>query len=144
MDKQEYILTDKNISDLKEIGKWTKWLSIGGFVFAGLFSIVSLFFFISLLFKAFSYYGDGNFFLIINSLMPFAVALVFLIPSYFLFKYSRAINDGLALKREAKLKDIFVYEKSFFKTLVIFLILFIVINAPIYILTGYEILRRLL
>jgi hypothetical protein len=103
---------------LSETAKWTRFLSILGFIFCGLILLIAIFFgsFIS---SAFSKYGNaatsgvGSLFVIIYVV----VALIYFFPCLYLFNFSGKMQIALRNNDQAQLNLAFKNLKSCFKFL---------------------------
>lgn len=113
---------------LKEVGKWSKFLSIVGFVGIGFMVLIGLF-----AGTIFSAIGQGN------ADMPFppfllggiyiVIAAIYFFPVYYLFNFSTKIQQALASRDNSILNDAFKYLKSHYK----FLGIFVIITIGLYI-----------
>ncbi len=108
---------------LKEAAKWTKFLSIVGFIAIGLLVVVALFF--GAIFSSLSGFGDaglgGGFITVIYLL----VAVLYFFPVYYMYKFSVNMKSALRENDEDTLTKAFEYLKSHYKFIGILTIIMI-------------------
>jgi len=109
---------------LNETAKWTKFLSIVGFVFCGIILLVAIFMG-SLIGSAFSRYGatGASGFGGIFSFVYIVIALLYFFPCLYLFNFSNKMKTALRNNDQEQLNTSFKNLKSCFKFLGIFTII---------------------
>lgn len=113
---KQLTLDNHAVAFLKEIAKWSNFLSIIGFIVLGIMVLVALFGG-ALLASTASEFGGGTevvggaFFTILYLLL----ALLYFFPVYYMFKFSRNMKAALQAKDEATLTKAFEYMKSHYK-----------------------------
>ena len=110
------MISDVAISYLSETGKWTKFLSILGFVFIGLIVVVGLFAGSVMSFMSNGKMdnipkGMGFFFGLMYVLMGF----LYFFPTWYLFNFSNKLKTAIATKSEDDLTAALINQKSFYK-----------------------------
>jgi len=120
-------LTNTSISYLKESAKWGRFLSILGFILSGLMILASLF-----MMTAFSSFPGGADFGPMGALPGVAmgliyilIALLYLLPSLFLFRFSKNTLQAINSSNSSQITTAFKNLKSMFKFMGIAAILFI-------------------
>ena len=124
-------LTKSSLYYLKETRKWTKFLSILGFVFIGLMIIVSISF--GSLMSNFA--GEG-----VEPPFPsFAMFIIYLIigaiyffPVFYLFKFTSHIKSGLERRSSEQFNNAFKYLKSHFEFVGVLVIIGLGIYALVF------------
>jgi Family of unknown function (DUF5362) len=124
-------LTEEAKSFLNETRKWTKFLSIVGFVFAGLLVVLGLFF--GTIINRLT--GGMN----IPSAMPMAavgivyiiIAVIYAIPIFYLYKFSTNMDSALKTNNVEDLTQSFSYLKSHYKFFGIVTILMVALYGVI-------------
>ncbi len=116
-------LSKYTIYQLREIGNWTKFLGIAGFIFIGLLVILAFFM--------------GSFMSQINPATPFpsfvftiiylVMGLIYFFPILFLFKFSIHLRRSLSSKDPAQMDSAFSNLNSHYKYIGILAIIILVI-----------------
>ena len=127
MEQKDLISTDFGLDDviidyLKESGKWCKFLGITGFVFSGLFILVSIFGSNSEVFSAYSMYGLQYIILFVYVLL----AIISFAFSLFLLRFGTNIKAALEGNHQDKLIVAFGNLRLFFRMSGIITVLYIV------------------
>lgn len=126
-------ISNTAINDLSETGKWTKFLSIIGFIFSGL--IVIMGFFAGSIMSLIPNGQIDNMFngigIIIGG-MYILIGLLYFFPSWYLFKFSQKIKKALSTQNnnDLNLNAAFKNQKSFYK----FWGIYMIITIGIYVL----------
>lgn len=118
-------LTEQAYLFLSEIKKWTKFLSIIGFIFIGIFVLFALFlgsFLGGLSDVTGSSMSFPSVFLTIIYLL---IAVLCFFPVWFLFKFSINLGKSLQSGNESELTDAFSYLKLHYKFIGILTIIFL-------------------
>jgi hypothetical protein len=126
----ELTLSETAIDYLTETSKWTKFLSIVGFVFTGLVVLMGVFAGSLMSFLPTGPMGNmsqgmGALFGGIYILM----GLLYFFPSWYLFKFSQKLQLALATSNDEELNTAFSNQKSFYKFYGIFVIIMIGLYA---------------
>ncbi len=137
--KELEILTINNKSRnfLKEISKWTYFLSIIGFIGIALMIILGVFSSVFYSTVLNTIYGNDfpfNLSLTVTVIYLLFAALYFF-PVYYLFSFSKKIKTALSLKNDDKLSDAFEMLKSHYKFIGIFTIITLSLYALLFIVT---------
>ena len=111
-------ISNTAINDLSETGKWTKFLSIIGFIFSGLIVIMGLF-----AGSIMSLIPNGQIDNMFNGMgiiiggMYILIGLLYFFPSWYLFKFSQKIKKALSTQNnnDLNLNAAFKNQKSFYK-----------------------------
>ena len=115
---QELILNNTSKKYLKEIARWSYFLSIVGFITLGL--IILFAFFIKALFSFLPDVGGDNFsttsfpFMML-SMVYFVIALFYFFPIFYLYKSSSKMKTALQNNNHILLEDSFKNLKSHYK-----------------------------
>jgi hypothetical protein len=112
----ELKISDKSAEYLSETEKWTKFLSITGFVFVGL--IVIMAFFAGSIFSQFPFGQENNYGGAMSLLFTVGyllLAALYFFPIWYLFKFSKSIKEAIIRKNSEELEVAFSNHKSFFK-----------------------------
>lgn len=126
-------ISDTAIIYLTETGKWTKLLSIIGFVFIGLIVIIGLF-----AGSMMSLISNGQMDNMPNGMgfllggMYLLIGLLYFFPTWYLMKFSQKLKLAIATKNNDELNTAFSNQKSFYK----FWGILMIIMISIYILIG--------
>lgn len=126
-------ISDTAIGYLNETGKWTKFLSIIGFVFTGLILIVALFSGSILPYMTqgqMTNMPTGMTFLF--SGMYLLMGLVYFFPTWYLLKFSQKLKSALANQNNDELNEALSNQKSFYK----FWGILFIITFGIYLIIG--------
>ena len=128
-DSTDLIINKKIEGFLSEIGKWSKFLSIVGFIGIGFLIIVAIFFlqFVGDLPRGLN--GQEK----IVPLVYIIMAALYFFPVYYLYKFSDKIKIGIAKRDESSLTDGFEYFKSHYKFLGVMTIVILSIYVLIFI-----------
>ena len=118
------------INSLTETAKWTKFLSILGFIFIGLIVVMAFFAGSMMSFLPTQQIdqmpnGLGFLFTVISLLM----ALLYFFPTKYLWNFSQKIKSALANQNEEELDAALSNQKSFYKFFGILIIVFLSIYA---------------
>jgi hypothetical protein len=130
-------ISNTAINDLSETGKWTKFLSIIGFIFSGLIVIMGLF--AGSIMSSIPNGQISNMFngmgIIIGGMYIF-MGLLYFFPSWYLFKFSQKIKKALSTQNnnDLNLNAAFNYQKSFYKFWGILMIISIGINVLLFLI----------
>ena len=126
-------LSPESLGFLNETRKWTHFLSILGFIFVGLIAIFSLF--IGSFLDTFNSSMGGGlpFPSIIITIVYFAFALLYFVPTIYLFRFSARLKGALVTNDPVLLTEAFGNLKSLFKFWGIFSIIIISIYALFFI-----------
>ena len=109
---------------LRSTAKWGRFLAISGFVIIGLIILAGLF--SGIIYTAIMGYKDPMFVLGGGSSITFSfVALIYLIPIIFLYRFSSKMQDGLNTKDEGLVAESFKNLRAMFKFAGIFTIIMI-------------------
>lgn len=122
----DLILDDVAIDYLKESAKWTKIISIIGFVLIGLLVIGGLFassFMSSLPGEQFAYLPKGIGFF--YGAMYIVIGVIYIFPTLYLFNYSKNLKSAIATNNSEELSKAFGNLKSLFKFIGIFALIMI-------------------
>jgi hypothetical protein len=130
-------ISNTAINDLSETGKWTKFLSIIGFIFSGLIVIMGLF--AGSIMSSIPNGQISNMFngmgIIIGGMYIF-MGLLYFFPSWYLFKFSQKIKKALSTQNnnDLNLNAAFNNQKSFYKFWGILMIISIGINVLLFLI----------
>ena len=131
-------ISNTAINDLSETGKWTKFLSIIGFIFSGLIVIMGLF--AGSIMSSIPNGQISNMFngmgIIIGGMYIF-MGLLYFFPSWYLFKFSQKIKKALSTQNnnDLNLNAAFNNQKSFYKFWGILTIISIGIYVILFLIT---------
>lgn len=107
-------ITDTTKTFLREIAKWTNFLSIMGFIMTGLFGLVGV--------GMTAFMAGSNEFMapagipgFLFGLIYFFMAILYFFPIYYLFKFSRNLKRALASIDNMALTNAFKFLKSHYK-----------------------------
>ncbi|PLX04724.1 MAG: hypothetical protein C0595_01920 [Marinilabiliales bacterium] len=133
VESEELIISNQTKTYWIEISNWTMFFSILGFVFVGLMMLFGLFFgsILSLLPDTGNLPNGFGFVGIIYVIL----AVVYLIPVYFLYQFSSKMKDSLRNNNTLLLTESFKNLKSHFKFVGIMSIIGIVLYAVIFVIT---------
>ena len=139
--QQPLVITEDIRSYLYDTAKWTKFLSIVGFVITALVAMMG--------------FGAGAFVAVLAKMSPgnplaamgsgfltvyfLVIALLYFYPSLLLFKHSNAANKAILYGDQDSLADAMVNLRSFFKfwgILMIVLISFYILTIILFIVAG--------
>tara|TARA_B110000977_G_C10930241_1_gene436764 strand:- start:248 stop:721 length:474 start_codon:yes stop_codon:yes gene_type:complete len=131
-------ISNTAINDLSETGKWTKFLSIIGFIFSGLIVIMGLF-----SGSIMSSIPNGQISNMFNGMgiiaggMYILMGLLYFFPSWYLFKFSQKIKKALSTQNnnDLNLNAAFNNQKSFYKFWGILTIISIGIYVLLFLIT---------
>ena len=131
-------ISNTAINDLSESGKWTKFLSIIGFIFSGLIVIMGLF-----SGSIMSSIPNGQISNMFNGMgiiaggMYILMGLLYFFPSWYLFKFSQKIKKALSTQNnnDLNLNAAFNNQKSFYKFWGILTIISIGIYVLLFLIT---------
>lgn len=131
--KEELIISNQTKKYWLEISNWAMFFSILGFVFVGLMLLFGLLFgsIISLLPNADTLPDGFGFFGIIYVIL----AVIYLIPIYFLYQFSAKMKDALRNNDTMFLTESFKNLKSHFKFVGIMTLIGLVLYAVIFVIT---------
>lgn len=123
-------ISKEAINSLTETAKWTKFLSILGFIFIGLIVVMAFFAGSMMSFLPTQQIdqmpnGLGFLFTVIYLLM----ALLYFFPTKYLWNFSQMIKSALANQNEEELDAALSNQKSFYKFFGILIIVFLSIYA---------------
>jgi len=141
LSQQPLVITEDIRSYLYDTAKWTKFLSIVGFVITALVAMMG--------------FGAGAFVAVLAKMSPgnplaamgsgfltvyfLVIALLYFYPSLLLFKHSNAANKAILYGDQDSLADAMVNLRSFFKfwgILMIVLISFYILTIILFIVAG--------
>jgi len=137
MEQQEHLfdlhLDQQSVNYLNETARWSRLLSIIGFIYCGLMVIFGLFFG-SMMTRMMSGMSgtDAGFTTFGGAFLSFFVilmALILFFPAYYLFNFSSKVRRALQNNDQAVLTDSLKNLKSFFKFYGILVIIFLSIYA---------------
>jgi ABC-type multidrug transport system permease subunit len=120
-DSQELVLDELAISYLKETGKWTKFMSIIGFVFFGVAVICSVF----LMFAATS----GNPGSVMRGFPLLLMAGLYVLPIYYLLKFSNLSKKAIEELDSFTLTEALQYQKKHYRYVGILMIIVAAVYA---------------
>ena len=134
---EQLTINNKSRNYLKEIAKWSFFLSIVGFIGIGIMILMGVF--SNLL------YGSTFAALSQQQAMPFdmtsfmtalyiIMALIYFFPVLYLYKFSRKMKTALSTKNDDTLADALEMLKSHYKFLGVFMIIILSLYALIFIL----------
>lgn len=132
---EQLLINNTSRNYLKEIAKWTFFLSIVGFIGIGFLVIVGVF-------LVFMNNSDIN--TIMGSEYPFdmgiilsatyiVIALIYLFPVLYLFKFSRKLKAALNTKNDDTLAGAFEMLKSHYKFIGVFMIIILSLYAMMFV-----------
>lgn len=124
---EQLVLTSKSKSFLKEIGKWCFFFSILGFISILLFVVTAILMgtvYAPMLDMATQAQGISNMGTYIMAVY-LLVAVLYIFPVLYLFRFSRKMKEALATKNDDTLADAFENLKSHFKFIGVTTIIFI-------------------
>ena len=129
---EQLTLNNRSKSFLKETAKWTKFLSIMGFIGIGLMVIFSFFAgtILQNLPNAQPIPMDMGLTLTITYLV---IAVLYFFPVYYLFQFSNKMKTALLTKNDDTLSDAFEVLKSHYKFIGVFAIIMISIYLLIFV-----------
>jgi hypothetical protein len=112
-------LDQQSVNYLNEAARWSRLLSIIGFIYCGLMAIVGLFFG-SMMSRMMPGMGgpEANLSGVANVFVSFLVilmALILFFPAYYLFSFSSKMRRALRNNEQSELTDSLKNLKSFFK-----------------------------
>ena len=116
---------------LRETAKWSKFLSIIGFVFVGLFALIALGvtffsgFALSNLGEAGTAVPKGMFGTI--GIVYFLIALLYVLPFVYMYKFAQKMKIALAQNDQLYLAESFKNLKSLYKFMGVFMLVIVVI-----------------
>jgi hypothetical protein len=118
-------LTEQAYLFLSETKKWTKFLSIIGFIFIGIFVLFALFF--GVFFGGLSDITGSSMFFpsVFIILIYLLIAILYFFPVWFLFRFSTNLGKSLKSGNESELTDAFSYLKLHYKFIGILTIIFL-------------------
>lgn len=133
VESEELIISNQTKKYWLEISNWAMFFSILGFIFVGLMVIFGLFFgsILSLLPDTGNLPNGFGFVGIIYVI----IAVIYLIPVYFLYQFSSKMKDALRNSNTMILTESFKNLKSHFKFVGIMTIIGLVLYAVIFIIT---------
>jgi len=134
--KEELIISKIATSYLLETGKWTKFLSVVGFIFVGFIVIIGSF--AGILILA-SDYKDNNTTSILIGVVYLLIGIFYFFPVWYLFQFSKKLKSALLTKDSEELNIAFSNQKSFYKFWGVLLVITIVfyISIILFILFSY-------
>ena len=142
-ERKDLVLTYISINFLKEVAKWTKFISIVGFVMVGLMvfgglAFGSLMATIGSVFPSeFSSNSDNPAALgAVFGFMYLFIAALYFFPVYYLYNFSSKLKTAIQLNSEVLLESSFKNLKSHYKFMGIILIIFLVIYGGTFLLFG--------
>lgn len=131
----EFVLSKNAIKFLKEMAKWSYFLSILGFVFLALLIGVAIFV-ESILYKLNTIGGSMNPMIGIGtgfiSGLYLIVALINFFPIYYLFRFSSKMKNAFKFNDNQELNASFEYLKSHYKFIGIMALIFVSFYAVIF------------
>ena len=117
VDEKSIKLSNNSLAYLAETSKWTKFLSILGFIFVGFIIIAA---FVVGLFGSMSPFGGAGGILIL--FLYLIIAGIYAIPVYYLFKFSDDMKQALYYNQSLSVESAFENLKSHYKFIGIFTI----------------------
>ena len=120
----EVKITGSMVDSMRSTRPWTMFLSVLGFIGAGLFLIIG----IVMLFMRALPRQDAQLANAFMGVMYIVFAVVYCFPSLYLFKYSNFVKLFYQSKNEGHLESALSYQKSFWKFVGILSIITIVIS----------------
>ena len=132
---EQLALNNRSKNYLKEISKWTFFLSIVGFIGVGFMIILGLF--SNVLYgEAFNaIYKDElplNFGWVMT-IFYLVFAFIYFMPILYLFKFSRRLKQALSIKNDDKLADALEMLKSHYKFIGVLLIIILSLYAMLFV-----------
>jgi hypothetical protein len=118
-------LTEQAYLFLSEIKKWTKFLSIIGFIFIGIFVLFALFLGAFLGGLSDITGSSMSFPSVLVTIIYLLIAVLYFFPVWFLFKFSTNLGKSLKSGNESELTDAFSYLKLHYKFIGILTIIFL-------------------
>ncbi|PVX51744.1 hypothetical protein C7377_0029 [Balneicella halophila] len=119
------ILSENSISYLNTTRKWAKFLSILGFVFTGLFLLIAIGLIFGGLFVG--SIDESPFPLVLLGLIYFVMSGVYLIPIWYLFKFSKNLEKMYLYRDNFLVEEAFRYQMAFYRFIGIFTIVILAI-----------------
>jgi len=113
---------------LAETGRWTKFLSIVGFILTGIVVLAGIF--AGTMMSIFTQGQMGDMpagFNIIFGGVYVLMGLLYFFPAYYLLKFSQKLKEALSMRDNGALNTAFENQKSFFKFWGILMIIFLVL-----------------
>lgn len=107
-------ITDTAKAFLREIAKWTSFLSIMGFIMIGLFALIGIGM-SAYMTGSNEFMGPGGMPGFLFGLIYFFMAILYFFPIYYLFKFSRNLKRALASVDNMALTDALRFLKSHYK-----------------------------
>ena len=130
---EQIVLSDQSIGFLKEIKKWTFFLSILGFIGAGFMFLAGVM--MSVIFSVIDIFADlpdkPNFPFGLIGLLYVAIAVVYFFPAYYLYKFAKETGEALMVGDENRLASAFRFLKKHFKFIGIMAIVMIALYVLI-------------
>lgn len=125
-------LSDNALSFLKEAAKWTKFLSILGFIGIGFMFLGGFYmgFFMNTfggMYSSYSVYSDGFWWGM--AFVYWILAAVYIAPVYYLFQFSDKMTSAINTFNSERLTESFKYLKSHYKFIGIMAIVILAIYA---------------
>jgi len=131
MDTSSFILTPESIDYLTTIRKWALFLSIIGFIAVAILVLMGIF--IGFIFNVPAFFqSSGLAFSTFSTIASFAyiiMAIIYFIPVWFLFQFSRKLKRALIVEDEIILSESFRNLKNTFVVYGILVILGIIFYA---------------
>ena len=142
-ERKDLVLTYISINFLKEIAKWTKFISIVGFVLVGIMVLMGL--------------AVGTIITAMTAMIPqdlpagspnpaaftgafgfiyIFMAVLYFFPVYYLYNFSSKLKSAIQLNSEVQLESSFKNLKSHYKFMGIILIVMLVIYGGMFLLFG--------
>lgn len=131
LELEELKLTKSAKGFLKEIAKWSKFLSILGFVGITFLMVYAIFYKSILERIGEPTVQDGFETALVISLVYVFFAIVLFFPNYYLFQFSKKMKIALAKKDDDMLSKSFELLKSNFKFYGVFIIIMISVNLVV-------------
>jgi len=128
---------------LNEIRKWSKFLSILGFIFIGLMLIASVFMtaFFSNAMENQEALGGSSISSVSLGVAYVIMAILYFFPVFYLFKFSINIKSALYHDSHTTMEEAFKYLKSHFKFIGILTIVIIAVYTLIFTFGGLTLLN---
>lgn len=128
----EIQLNERSKAFLLEIAKWSKFLSIVGFVGIGLMALGGIVLLLLAVMNPYSRAVDGGP-IVGMTLLYLILAVIYFFPVYYLFKSSVGLKNGINAMNEDDLTSGFENLKSHYKFLGIFMIVILSLYALFFI-----------
>ena len=128
-------ISTEALSFLRETAKWTKFLSIIGFIFVGILTVMA--FFMGAIFSSIPMLGGVSSFSGIGwgfTVIYLVIALVYFFPVYYLFKFSSNLKNALLSGDTLVLTEAFNYLKKHYKFIGILTLVMVVIYSIIFLI----------